>query len=73
MILISKRSLKQTADNNNLETKLNFSKKKCSKLGISKLLQLDFSSLQLGKKYHIILSSRIHARQHDFKLIQKLQ
>ena len=26
MILILKRSLKQTADNNNLETKLNFSK-----------------------------------------------
>ena len=72
MILISKRSLKQTADNNNLKTKLNFLKK-YSKLRIRKLLQKDFLSLQLRQEQHTPFSSCIYARQHDFKLIQKLK
>ena len=71
MILISKRSRKQTADNNQ-ETTINFSKRML-KFKHQKATTIRFLiTAYKTKKQHILLACCTYARQHDFILIAKL-
>ena len=73
MILNSKRSLKQTADKNNLETELNFPKIML-KVRNQKITTVRFLITAIKTKTtYTFFFFYIYARQHDFKLIQKLK